>query len=603
MKLSVIVFESNGNFEDEKIVNIINKFNLNIEFIFVEHNINCENNLEFYRSKNFSNLWILKYKNYDEINIRNFSINFVFSEYVMFLNYKNIDLIENLEKNICFLYDFDVCVLNFSLSCDCKLDYVNFIFRVKFLCENNLWFYDISSSFDYFQVIKSIYYGKNIFFTNLNDETFLKEIKNKKIIFDFLFKCIMTNMKNVCELSGVEGIYKFIIYLFDVIDFLNVNFMYEEIESLIEIYNSHNLNIRIDESILCNLEKFRCKTTNNLFLVHTPYHILLATCLSLSRNYINCENSIFINDTFGCDDDLIRKLKPIFRNIYIGKDSENKNYIDTLISIQSLLKGRVYDNIFVNNESELKTQFIINHNLKCDGKLIYVEDGTANYGNVKNKSGYMDQMIVKYFSNLLAMNIENIKFLGGHSRIDERHFLYPELIMDELKETVKNISIDCNFLKDSIKLIYGNCDLNNENFVMIALEHSSFTSMYEEYDMNLYSNLIEELVVSIKNLGKKVYLKYHPRENNEYLKLNCKDNNICILNKNSAIESFFCRNMMLISLHSTSLITFSKLFTNQNAICIQNLVSNYENELTKLFKNIGIFFPNTVDEIILKISG
>lgn len=600
MKLSILVFRSNVNFEDERIVNIINKFN-SIEFIFVEHDINCKNNIEFHRNKKFRNSSVLKYKNYDEINVRNFSINFVSNEYVMFLDYKNINSIENLEKIIYFSENFDLFILNSNDLNSCEFECINFIFNVKFLCENNLWFYDVSFCHDYFQIIKSVCFGENVFLVNIDHEIVLQKMKDRKNIFDFLFNCIMTDVKNICQVDGVEKIHRFMMYLFDLIDFLNSSFMYDEMNSLVKIYNSYNLNIEIVESVVRNFKNFKDGIIKNLFLVHTPYHILLATCLSLNSKYVNCENSIFINDTFGCDEGLIRKLKSIFKNIYIEKDDPNKHPIDTLISVQNLLSGKVYDNIFVNNESEVKTQFIIGHHLKCDGKLIYVEDGTANYRSYEGKRLYNNPAIIKYFSKLLNFNIENIHFLGEHSRINERYFLYPEFVMDALKINAKNNSIDCNFLRDAIKLIYGNCNLEDEEFVLIALEHSSFTSIYKQYDMNLYSNLIESLAVSIKNLGKKVYLKYHPREDKEYLKFNFRDNDIEILNKTSAIESFFCKNMILISLHSTSLITFSKLFANQNAICIQKLMGNDESDLTQLFKNVGVFFPSSIDEIILGI--
>lgn len=364
------------------------------------------------------------------------------------------------------------------------------------------------------------------------------------------------------------------------------------------------MNINIYKFLDISGEKLKLKENiiKNLFIVHTPYHILLSTSVCLSKQYINCENSIFINDTFGRDERLIENLRGIFKNIYLIQCKKNINFIDELHFIKFCLNDKLYDNIFVNNESEIKTQLIINENLKEDGKLIYIEDGTSNYRSFLNNSKYISDDILNYCSQILNIYIENINFLGGHSRINERYFLYPELVMDKLKNK-NNKSINCNLLKDAIRLIYRNYDYIGEDFILIALEHSSFVGIYREYNLNTYVNLIKNIIKELSKSNKNIYIKYHPREEIEYLNFCFQYSNVYVLDKSLAIESLFCENMMLISLRSTSLITFSKLFTSKNAICIQNLLGDFENDLTELFNKVGIFFPNTIDEIILKLNN
>ena len=63
---------------------------------------------------------------------------------------------------------------------------------------------------------------------------------------------------------------------------------------------------------------------------------------------------------------------------------KDTTYIEELTYINELLENNKYENIFVNNESEIKTQYILNTRLNTDGKIIYVEDGMANYYNIVN---------------------------------------------------------------------------------------------------------------------------------------------------------------------------------------------------------------------------
>ena len=158
-----------------------------------------------------------------------------------------------------------------------------------------------------------------------------------------------------------------------------------------------------------------------------------------------------------------------------------------------------------------------------------------------------------------------------YSCIKERYFLYPNLIVDKLKDNKKNNKIEENLLNDSITILYSNkiYEIKN-NSILIALEHSSF--FYE---------------------------------NNEYLnEFILNNDNMFLLDKNIPMEAFFKdKNIILISLRSTSIITFCKILGPKNAICIQNLINKNKDDLYTAFGKLGVFFPNSVEEIILKIKN
>ena len=180
------------------------------------------------------------------------------------------------------------------------------------------------------------------------------------------------------------------------------------------------------------------------------------------------------------------------------------------------------------------------------------------------------------------------------------------MVANNLKDDKLNNEIDNSLLKDAVNILYmdGSYKINKNNIIFIALEHSNFVNIIKGYDLQVYIDTIKYIIDSISNLNYDIYIKYHPREKNEYLnKLISNYNNLYILDKNIPMEYLFMReNMILISLKSTSLITFCKLLGPKNAICIQDLISKEKDDLSILFEKLGIFFPKSINEIILKIK-
>ena len=598
MKLSVVIFES----DLKKVNDVLMQFNLNIELIFVNYDLNCRNNIEFYEYPNFSNVRILNYKEYDKVNIKNFVMNFISNKYVMLLDFRDINVIFYLKKMFNIFKNQDILILDLVDFNQLGLNPMYLIYNKDFLINNNLLFNNDLYSLDYLQIIKSIYASSNIMILKFKESLVMYEVKDKMFLFDRLFKLLAYEFKNIIESKQTFELNEFYMLLFKILEFLTLNGMNNELQCFGENFNYYNLVEKINEFLLENNENFikKSKKENNLFIVHTPYHILLATSVCLRKENINCENSMFINDTFGCDEQLVENLKCIFKKIYIQKNDGTGNLVEDIPYIENYLSDNVYDNIYVNNDSEIKTQFIINHKLKKHGKLTYIEDGTANYRNFMHDKEHKKSDVSRYYTPVLNMYIETSQFIGTNSRIDEGYFLYPNLVMSQLKDNMRCYSLDCNFLKDSIKIIYSKYNLKDDDFILIALEHSEFVYYNTEYDLNIYIDVIKNLIYYLSSLGKTIYIKYHPRETNKYLNFDFDKYRVIILDKSLPIESLFCENMILISLRSTSLVTFSKLFTPEKAICIQNLLVNFENNLTYLFKNVGVFFPNTLDEIILK---
>lgn len=335
----------------------------------------------------------------------------------------------------------------------------------------------------------------------------------------------------------------------------------------------------------------------NLFLVHTPYHILLATSISQSDEYIGCCNEIFINNNFGIKEIEVNKLRKIFKKVHILND------LDNLSEVCYLIGNKKYKRIFVNNESEIKTQYILNNNLIKDGEIIYIEDGTANYLNLN--MNILDNEVIEKYSELLNIKVENLKILGSYSKIKRRYCLYPGLIREELKDGKENIGINKELLNKAIDLLYDFPEHGTEyeNNVVIALENSEFFN--NANDIYNYIEVINRIIMELEKNNMKIYIKYHPREKNRYLESYINYSK-CIeyIESSQAIEKYYkLKNLYLISMKSTCLISFCKIFGEERAICINNLFNNKNDDIIEVFKKLNIYLPNYIYEIIDRIKG
>ena len=604
MEINIVIKTGNLYEEINKNINyILSKINKKINIIFVSYDSKCNQNLVYESYGEYENIKVVKYKNYNYGFIKNFIISLKLCKYITFLDINNIKEINDISK--IYTDNEDILILDLENKKEICTDRQIYIYKNKFLLDLDLFFDKNILEFDYLQIIKSIYFASKIKYIKNKNTIEDNTLIGGKIFETFTKIFINNNRQNFKNKS-------FIIYIYDILNFMDSYNLYNERKYFVNEIKKVILDIPIDLRIqlespkLYYLNNLKKDNTKNLFIVHTLYHILLAVSLCTSNEYKIFDNHIFINKTFDISDDLIKKLKYIFKKIYIIDLPKDTTYIEELTYINELLENNKYENIFVNNESEVKTQYILTTRLNTDGKIIYVEDGMANYYNIVNRKFGMEIHLANTFSEELNMNIEGIDLLGMYSCIKERYFLYPNLIVDKLKDNKKNNKIEENLLNDSITILYSNkiYEIKN-NSILIALEHSSFFDEINEYNLHDYINIIEKISKYATKLNHNIYIKYHPRENNEYLnEFILNKDNMFLLDKNIPMEAFFKdKNIILISLRSTSIITFCKILGPKNAICIQNLINKNKDDLYTAFGKLGVFFPNSVEEIILKIKN
>ena len=268
-------------------------------------------------------------------------------------------------------------------------------------------------------------------------------------------------------------------------------------------------------------EKLKMK---NLFIVHTPYHLMLA--VGVCKTHINQISDILIYKDFNIYSIDLEEINFIFNNVYIY-DKHNYPKInipkirDLIISrykinhINNLIKNR-YNQIFVFNESLIETQYIINKKIiNKQSKITYIEDGANAYIKTyrgKNSNTFREK--IRYFL-YYGFKYENVGHTFGiHSKISNRKVLWPKIIRDDIRVDNINLEeIDSETLKLGINTCYkkliNKIVVSEERKILILLEHLDFFSIYNEAKLDEYLKIIEEIVYELEDSI--IYIKYQIR--------------------------------------------------------------------------------------------
>lgn len=355
----------------------------------------------------------------------------------------------------------------------------------------------------------------------------------------------------------------------------------------------------------------------NLFIVHTPYHLILAS--GLCEDIDNEEKDILIYKDFNIESLDLNLIKKKFRNVYFYDKKiykavnipkikgliESKSKIN---NIKKLIKCK-YNRIFVFNESLIETQYIINKRKKSENsEVIYIEDGSNAY--MQTKTGRNSKNIKNAIKNFLyyGFKYEDIGCTFGiHSKISKRKVIWPNIVREEFKQDqVELEEIKSNVLKNGINICYKTLIdkvLDDNNKIFILLEHLDFFSMHQCISLDDYIEIIDNIISTLSD--RMIYLKYHPRDNSNYLK-DVIDNysNIKIVENNQPAEIYYIsNNISIISIFSTTLLTAAKILPKSNIISLAKIMKINNNTIINKFVNIGINVPNDLTELMDLLSN
>ncbi|CEN91454.1 Uncharacterised protein [[Clostridium] sordellii] len=352
----------------------------------------------------------------------------------------------------------------------------------------------------------------------------------------------------------------------------------------------------------------------SLYVTHTPYHIILAIGTKIKNK--NQPSDILIYKDFNLDNIDLEQLNNIFESIYIydrnGESSQSNSRLEILHSIKKSIKkvknmiNNKYDRIFVFNDSVIETQYLINKNLNDkNSKVTYIEDGSNVY--IKNEhEDYNSYLKNKLISFLLGFKYQDIKNIFGlHNKIEQRMVLWPNILKHELikdRKPIKEISKE--ELKLGIDLCYSKIvqKLNKEEkAILIIAEHPDFFKSNNHIDIKNYIKTIDSIVNKARSNDIKIYIKYHPRDESNYLnKLLIKYKEIELMEKSIPIESFYSKeDIIIVSVSSTALFTAAKMINRKKAIIsLANILKIKDKHLINKFIKIGVNVPNNNNELI-----
>lgn len=253
----------------------------------------------------------------------------------------------------------------------------------------------------------------------------------------------------------------------------------------------------------------------NLFLVHTPYHVVLASGIAstLLKDDINILVIFRDFDTNSID---INALSSVFKQIIIlegNLDIKNNSIAKFMRVIQNkknIYKIKIITNkykfksLYIFNDAiitDKKTMSLTNKNNKC--KIIYVEDGAEMYSSAYILNNYLDliKWRIKKWLYKLGEYGNEVKMLGTSNNINIHMALFPQLVRKEFKDkTIEEISEEQ--LREGIYKVYKNY-IDTVNFfddsVIIFLDIFEYIKPIKDK----YIKIIEKITQLCSDLGKK----------------------------------------------------------------------------------------------------
>lgn len=357
---------------------------------------------------------------------------------------------------------------------------------------------------------------------------------------------------------------------------------------------------------------------NNLFIVNSTYHLILAIGITKAKCYED-RNDLLIYDYFSHENINFDELKEIFEEIIIIKAKQGserkkvgtinkiKEQIVYFSDIRKKIKNKNYTNVFVNNDIRIENQCILSFcKSQFSSKIISIEDGTAAYSDLiipqmdfKNRVKFHLMSPIRYI--LYGFNYEILKLCGTYSKIDERMFLWPDLIRDELKDgkKINGISSDC--FKEGISFPYAKMNIllqGDIRTLTLFIDHEETFSMYKKGDVELYKTVVKEFLQKAEQENISVFAKYHPRDNSGFLDEILHFYKVNIIDKDIPAEILIKKNNnKIVSGCSTILLTAAKV-KNLNEFISLIDISKIEYELLKFqFNKIGISMPKDINSL------
>lgn len=333
------------------------------------------------------------------------------------------------------------------------------------------------------------------------------------------------------------------------------------------------------------------KVEKNLFVVSTPYHLMVSCCLCGANDVLVCTEDVKIDGVIWnmVEASFLSKIyyvKPL--QFYKKNWKELILFRKNMCSIKNQLKKNSFDNIYAFNDVDPVVQWILD-NIQHKKNVVIIEEGIGLYrSTIKRKKVIFD----KFGKFLFGSSYENIDRIGESSCVNEIMCSFPEHLSEiQQKKIVRNLEkLDYSQIAQNVNI--KRID-DSDWFIGQPLVEDGVMSEGE------YCNFIKNIV---RVNDRMLTIKPHPREDMTKYKILEKELNVKIIWANSIpVEllidtSSFCK---IYTVYSSVVINLSNM-KNVECIVLAELYKKKElipKDIRLMLKGLSICSPNSWSEL------
>ena len=348
----------------------------------------------------------------------------------------------------------------------------------------------------------------------------------------------------------------------------------------------------------------------NLFIMHTQYNLILSVAV-MSR-FKDAENTLVLHSEFAVSNEIRKKLCEMFDKVIIVRDKFGvaKSLIDDAKTIRSYVKKTAsirkehFDNIFMSQERQFDLILCKRAKRRNPKARCYniEEDAYYSINEKYNQDDFVyttsrNHKFRQFVYALLLIGYpynyrEEIYCYGMSKEYDGANLLFPALARREIKnkELFEITEQELTFGISSIYSEEKTDTLDGEKLMVFFFDL-----------MNRYKNpekvkaITKKLIDKALKAGRKVLLKYHPRETDKFEKLEGTYEIPHIFPAEKVLLDIKGKDVVVVGNATTSCVVAAKLGFNVASICKIEFPTN--KKMHEVMEKMGILCIKDANEI------
>lgn len=372
-------------------------------------------------------------------------------------------------------------------------------------------------------------------------------------------------------------------------------------------------------------ERFSCERSNNihaLFMVSTPLNLFIASAVALelnrsnSQGVVRCElcfidqpgpsSRVYIDAVKGWPESPFEAV-----HIFPSRASTPVRKLCHRRQAFRLARGIIDDlqpdMIAVGNDRRVEFQYAMHYSQSAGyaPRGVYLDDGTFTYVGRKTKGvqdSWIDNNIKKLFYGSWW---QQPKTVGSSEWIDDAYVAFPDMVCKPLEPKSLH-KIDASWFESPpvqslsgalLKAFAIDDQLLRQLDVVITLPHASLVS-----DESGYASTMKQVVDGLVNRGKRVGIKYHPRQSGDDPLGLAEKPGVVLLPAVLAFEVLLpgLGNTVIVGDVSTTLLSSRWLRPSLRVVAIAS--GSHQEQFVDLFERLDIEMINDVSQLAGKLQ-